>query len=211
MTTLLEKLILGGYAKNQIINFSLQEMILPQSRGTTRIIYEWSQYWRDNDGLSDEEYDAYIQLLCTVQDPGQNLHFVTTGRWTPNVADTTESVGSWRDDHNFLFYSDSDICLTWGTFRREGADVLLNPGTIPYNFNRPKGLNNSIVPRTLQRTILPAPNEYDYRPTNIYKDEMGYDTGFNPVGLSGNNITAVVKYLDVNLPLDQLQSLVLTL
>ena len=211
MTGLLQKLVLGGYAKMQVINFSLQEMILPQQQGTTKIIYEWSQYWRDAGALDDEEFTPYIQLLCTIQDRSQNLHFMTQGLWQPKAALTNENVYSHKDTHSMLFTSDQDICLTFGAFRQILSDNLINPGTIPYTFNRPIGLNNQVIPRTLQRTNLPAPNEYDYKPGNAYQDEMGYDSGFNPIQGYAETYTAVVKYLDVNLSMDELQKLICTM
>lgn len=211
MTSLLEKLILTGFGKMQVVNFSIQEMILPQLDGVTRIVYEWNQYYRDPGDLNTTSYKEFLQLLCTIQDKRQNVHFITQGRVTIDDSGSNNHITSEKDTQEVLFVSDQDICLTYGQFR--GDDAGANPGIVPYGFNRPLGLNDlNIVDRTGVRDLVGNPT-YNYStnsdlPLADFKDILGYS---GKIVANDGRFTAVVKYVEVGMPIDELKQLILGL
>ena len=215
MSSLIQKLVYTGYARPAILNFSIQEMILPQVDGVTRVIYEWNQLFGNKQDLSVEEYFPYIQLLCSINDKRQNLHFISQGLMKENFVGQNSDVFSAKDTHDVIFMSDQDICLTFGRFRNQ-PDSGANPGIVPNGFNRPLALNdlNTIFRTGIRNSIAGLP-VYNFSPdSNLpipdYRDVLGYATTGPEVSDNGD-FTAVVKYVEINMPEDQLRDLILTL
>lgn len=215
MTSLLEKLVLTGFGKMQVVNFSIQEMILPQVDGVTRIIYEWNQLFGNRQDLSVEEYFPYIRLLCSINDKRQNVHFISQGLMKENFVGQNSDVFSAKDTNDLLFMSDQDICLTFGRYMNQ-LDTGANVGLIPNGFNRPLALNDlNTLPRTGVRNSIAGNPTYNYStesnlPLPDFKDQMGYATTGAEVADNGD-FTAVVKYVEVGMPIDELKQLILGL
>ena len=214
MTSLLEKLVLTGFGKMQVLNFSIQEMILPRVDGVTRIIYEWNQLFGNKSDLSAEEYFPFIKLLCSINDKRQNIHFITQGLMKENFVGGNSDIFSAKDTHDVMFMSDQDICLTFGKYQILN-DGSANAGVIDYGFNRPIAINDvNTIARTGVRTAIAGSPTYNYvvesnLPTPDFKDLAGYATA--PEVDPGGDHTAVVKYVEVAMPVDELKQLILGL